>query len=185
MSMSGGLHPDHPRTAGPWVPLAAVPISRWPTKGWLRERCRVLPQCPGSHSAPSSPYEDIIRGLCLEPLHQKARRPDNWCQSVDPPGMSIFTPRAMQVALGQDPATLCSTVTSPQQLDQGPIIRKLSRDGNEEQIVDYDRSSDEFKQTTSKPRLTENICVLASISSQSEPEIPKSNSDWSIGNPQP
>ena len=44
------------------TPLAAVPVPRRPTKGWLRERCRVLPQRPGSHSASSSPYEDIIRG---------------------------------------------------------------------------------------------------------------------------
>ena len=74
-------------------------------------------------------------GLRSEPLHQKAGRPDNWCQSVDPPRMSISTPRAIEVAPRQDPATLCSTVTSPQQLDQGPIIRKLSCDRNEEQIL--------------------------------------------------
>ena len=57
-----GLSP--PTTLGLRVlgtPLAAVPVPRRPTKGWLRERCRVLPQRPGSHSAPSSPYEDIIR----------------------------------------------------------------------------------------------------------------------------
>ena len=136
MLMSGGFTPT--TTLGllvPGFPLAAVPVPKCPTKGWLRERSWVLPQRPGSHSVPSSPYEDIIRGLRSEPLHQKARRPDNWCQSVDPLMMSIFTPRAMQVAPSQDPATLCSTVTSPQQLDQGPIIRKLSRDGNEEQIL--------------------------------------------------
>ena len=125
----------HPRTAGPWVSPSRSPRPQHPTKGWLRERCQVLPQRPGSHSVPSSHYEDIIRGLRSEPLHQKARRPDNWCQSVDPPKMSIITPRAMQVAPSQDPATLCSTVTSPQQLDQGLIIRKLSRDGNAHVIV--------------------------------------------------
>ena len=126
MVMSGGFTP--PTTLGlriPVIPLAPVPVPKRPTKCWLRERCRVLPQRPRSHSVPSSPYEDIIRWLRSEPLHQKARRPDNWCQSVDPPRMSIFTPRAMQVAPSQDPATLCSTVTSPQQLGQGPIIRKL------------------------------------------------------------
>ena len=105
MVMSRGFTP--PTTPGlrvPGFPLAAVPVPKRPTKGWLRERCRVLPQRPGSHSVPSSPYEDIIRGLRSEPLHQKARRPDNWCQSVDPLRMSIFTPRAMQVAPSQDPA---------------------------------------------------------------------------------
>ena len=117
---------DHslPTTLGPPVlgtPLAAFPVPGSPTKGWLRERCRVFPQRPRSHSAPPSPYEDIIRGLRLEPLHQK-----NWCQSVDPLKMSISTPRPLQVAPGQDPAALCSTISSPQQLDQGPIIRKLS-----------------------------------------------------------
>ena len=105
MVMSGGFTP--PTTPGlrvPGFPLAALPVPKRPTKGWLRERCRVLPQRPGSHSVPSSPYEDIIRGLRSEPLHQKARRPDNWCQSVDPLRISIFTPRAMQVAPSQDPA---------------------------------------------------------------------------------
>ena len=63
MVMSGGFTP--PTTLGLWVPgfpLATVPILKRPTKCWLRERCRVLPQRPGSHSVPSFPYEDIIRG---------------------------------------------------------------------------------------------------------------------------
>ena len=47
------------------TPLAVVSVSGRPTKGWLRERCRVLPQCPKSHSAPSSPYEDIITNFIL------------------------------------------------------------------------------------------------------------------------
>ena len=105
MVMSGGFTP--PTTLGlrvPGFPLAAVPVPKRPPKGWLKERCRVLPQLSGSHSVPSSLYEDIIRGLLSEPLHQKARRPDNWCQSVDPPRMSIFTPMAMQVTPSQDPA---------------------------------------------------------------------------------
>ena len=94
MVISGGFTP--PTTLGlrvPGFPLAAVPLHKRPIKGWLRERCRALPQRPGSYSVPSSPCKDIIRGLRSEPLHQKARRPDNWCQSVDPPKMSIFTPR--------------------------------------------------------------------------------------------
>ena len=105
MVMSWGFTP--PTTLGlrvPGFPLAAVPVPKSPTKGWSRERCRVLPQRPRSHFIPSSPYEDIIRGLRSEPLHQKARRPDNRCQSVDPPRISIFTLRAMQVAPSQDPA---------------------------------------------------------------------------------
>ena len=105
MAMSKGLHPDHPRTASPWITPSCSPHPWGPTKGWLRERCQAFPQHPGSHSTPSSPYEDIIRGVRSEPLYQKARRPDNWCQLVDPLRMSISTPRAMQVAPSQDPAT--------------------------------------------------------------------------------
>ena len=55
-----------PTTLGPRVlgtPLAAVPVPGRPIKGWLREICQVLPQCPRSHSTPPSPYEDIIKGF--------------------------------------------------------------------------------------------------------------------------
>ena len=111
----GALTPDHPRTAGPREWACNQRLVKGETSG--------SPQRPRSHSAPPSPYEDIIMGAPLG-----ASVPEDWCQSVDPPKMSIFTPRAMQVAPSQDPATLCSTISSPQQLDQGPIIRKLSRD---------------------------------------------------------
>ena len=114
-------------TLGLWVlgtPLAMVPVPGHPTKGCLRERCQVLPQRPRSHSAPPSPYEDIIRRAPF-----RASALEDWCRLVDPLKMSISTPRAMQVAPSHDQATLSSTVSSLQQLDQGPIIRKLSRGG--------------------------------------------------------
>ena len=93
MVMSRGFTPPTtPRTADLWVSPSCIPFPKRPTKGWLMERCRVLPQRPGSHSVPSSPDEDIIRGLRSEPLHQKARRPDNWCQPVDPRGCPSSPP---------------------------------------------------------------------------------------------
>ena len=104
-----------PTTLGPRVlgtPLAAAPIPGCPTKGWLRERCQVLPQRPRSHSTSPSPYEDIIRETTFG-----ESAPEDWCQSLDPPRMSIFTPKATQVAPSQDPAALCSTISlSPNSL---------------------------------------------------------------------
>ena len=62
-----------PNTLGPqvlWTPLAMVPVLRHPTKGWLRERCRVLPNTQGA----TLPLFLLTRissgGLLLEPLHQ-------------------------------------------------------------------------------------------------------------------
>ena len=138
--MSRGFTP--PTTPGlrvPGFPLAAFPSLSVQPKSWLMERCRVLPQHPGSHSIPS-PLTRIssggsVRNLCTRRLEDQTTGASRWTHEDVHLPRAIFTPRAMQVAPSQDPATLCSTVTSPQQLDQGPIIRKLSGDGNEEQIL--------------------------------------------------
>ena len=116
--------PDHPRIVGSWDSPHRIPYPWASNQGRLREKCWVLPQCPRSHSTPPSPCKDVIREA---PFGASAL--EDWCQSVDPLRMSISTPRAMQVASSQDPATLCSTISSPQQLDQGPTIRKLSHGG--------------------------------------------------------
>ena len=83
MVMSGGFTP--PTTPGlrvPGFPQAAVPVPKRPTKGCLRERCRVLPQRPGSHFVPSSLYEDIIRGLrshlCTRRLEDQTTGASRW-----------------------------------------------------------------------------------------------------------
>ena len=71
------------------------------------------------------PREPLRHSFPLGGYHQGApfgaSAPEDWCQSVDPPKMSIFTPTAMQVSASQNQATLCSTISSPQQLGQGPI----------------------------------------------------------------
>ena len=128
--------PDYPMIVGPWIALSRSPPSLASNQRLVKgEMSGSSPNVQGA-TPPLLPLTRISSGgLHSEPLYQKARRPDNWCQLVDILRMSISTPRAMQVALSQEPATLCSTVTSPQQLDQGPIIRKLSRDGNQEQIL--------------------------------------------------
>ena len=136
MVMSGG-GVTSPTTLGlrvPGFPLAAVPVPKRPTKGWLRERCRVLPQRPGSHSVPSSPYDisgASVRNLCTRELEDQTTDASRWTLQGSP-SSPPWQCKSPQTRIQQ---TLCSTVTSPQQLDQGLIIRKLSRDGNEEQIL--------------------------------------------------
>ena len=82
MVMSRGFTP--PTTPGPRVPgsPSRIPFPKRPTKGWLIERCRVLPQRPGSHSVPSSPDEDIIRGsvrnLCTRRLEDQTTGASRW-----------------------------------------------------------------------------------------------------------
>ena len=83
----GALAPDHPRTAGSQDSPRRGPRPWVSNQGWLREKCRVLPQHPRSHSTPPSPNEDIIRGALFG-----ASAPENWCQSVVPLKMSICTP---------------------------------------------------------------------------------------------
>ena len=120
----GALAPDHRRTAGPRDPPGRGPRPWASNQRLVKGEMSGSPPTPREPLRPSFPYEDIIRGA---PFGDSA--PEDWCQSVDPPKMSICTPRAMQVAPSQDPATLCSTISSPQQLDQGPVIGKLSRGG--------------------------------------------------------
>ena len=70
--------------------------------------------------SPPMPKEPLRPSFSLQGYHQGApfgaSAPENWCQSVDPLQMSISTPRATQVSPNQDPATLRSTISSPNSL---------------------------------------------------------------------
>ena len=75
--------------------------------------------------SPPMPKEPLRPSSLLQGYHQGgapfgASAPEDWCQSVNPPKISISSPREKQVAPSQDPATLRSTISSLQQLDQGP-----------------------------------------------------------------
>ena len=123
-------HPP-PTTLGPRVlrtPLDVIPIPRHPTKGWLRERWQVLPQRQEA-TPPLLPLTRISSGgLRSEPLHQNLE--DQKTGAICGPSKDVhLQPQGDASRPKPGPATLCSTISSPQQLDQGPIIRKLSRDG--------------------------------------------------------
>ena len=122
----GPLAPNQPRTAGPQDSPSHGSRPSASNQRLVKEEMSGSPPMPREPLRPSFPLRRYHQGGSVWNL---CTRREDWCQSVDPPKMSISTPRAMQVAPSQDPATLYSTISSPQQLDQGPIIRKLSRGG--------------------------------------------------------
>ena len=93
-------------------------------QGWLRERCQVLPQCPRSHSALPSNLRGDHQGGSVQSLCTRA------LVSVSEPSQDVHLhPQGNASCPSQNPAVLCSTISCPQQLDQGPIIGKLSHGG--------------------------------------------------------
>ena len=107
----GALAPDHPRTAGPRDSPSSGP------RPWASNQRLVKGKMSGS---PSTPGEPLHASFPLRGYHQGApfgsSAPEDWCHLVDPPKMSICTPRATQVAPNQDPATYVQPSQAPNSL---------------------------------------------------------------------